>query len=169
MIQEVVRSFVDDNVRERAQELDESEDFPLDLYREMARLGLFGITVPESLDGVGADCVAYSIVMEELARGYASVADQCGLLELVLSLLSIHGTTEQRRRYLTPILRFERTCAYAITESEAGSDVSGIRTTAVRSPAAGGSRRQDLDPQCAGVPTSRWCWRAPIRRPASAA
>jgi alkylation response protein AidB-like acyl-CoA dehydrogenase len=127
-----VRAFAEEQVRPRAAELDESEGFPDDLYREMARLGLFGITVPDAMGGLGADCATYAVVMEELSRGYASVADQCGLVELVGSLLASHGTDAQRQRYLGPLLRFERRCAYAITEPEAGSDVSQVRTTAVR-------------------------------------
>jgi alkylation response protein AidB-like acyl-CoA dehydrogenase len=130
-IQEMVREFAQEEIAPRAAELDDSEAFPEGLYREMARLGLFGITVPEVLGGLGADVVSYAIVMEELSRGYASVADQCGLVELVGTLLAQHGTKEQQERYLRPLLRFERRCAYAITEPEAGSDVSGVRTTAV--------------------------------------
>jgi len=132
MIAAMVREFVEAEVRHRANELDETESFPEDLYRAMAQLGLFGITVPAEFGGVGADCVSYAIVMEELSRGYASVADQCGLLELVSTLLSQHGTPEQRERYLLPLLRFDRRCAYAITEPEAGSDVGGIQTRAER-------------------------------------
>jgi len=132
MIARMVADFVDEKVRPQAAALDESEAFPEDLYREMGALGLFGITVPDALGGVGADCVTYAVVMEGLARGYASVADQCGLIELVGTLLSEHGTAAQQARYLAPLLRFERRCAYAITETEAGSDVSAIRTTATR-------------------------------------
>jgi len=132
MIAAMVREFVEAEVRHRANALDETESFPEDLYRAMAQLGLFGITVPAEFGGVGADCVSYAIVMEELSRGYASVADQCGLLELVSTLLSQHGTPEQRERYLLPLLRFDRRCAYAITEPEAGSDVGGIQTRAER-------------------------------------
>lgn len=135
MIAAMVREFVEAEVRHRANELDETESFPEDLYRAMAQLGLFGITVPAEFGGVGADCVSYAIVMEELSRGYASVADQCGLLELVSTLLSQHGTPEQRERYLLPLLRFDRRCAYAITEPEAGSDVGGIQTRAERTSA----------------------------------
>lgn len=138
MFAATVREFVEAEVRDRAQLLDESEAYPEDLYRTMAQLGLFGITVPAEMGGVGADAVSYAIVMEELARGYASVADQCGLVELVSSLLAAHGTPEQRKRYLEPLVRFERKCAYAITEPEAGSDVAGIQTRAVRT--AGGWR-----------------------------
>ncbi len=132
MFATTVREFVEAEVRDRAQVLDETEAYPEDLYRTMAQLGLFGITVPAEMGGVGADAVSYAIVMEELARGYASVADQCGLVELVSSLLAAHGTPEQRKRYLEPLVRFERKCAYAITEPEAGSDVAGIQTRAVR-------------------------------------
>lgn len=132
MIREMVREFANGEIRPRAEALDADESFPEDLYRQMAELGLFGITVPAEYGGLGADCRAYAIVMEELSRGYASIADQCGLVELLGTLFSRHGTAEQREQYLTPLLRFDRRCAYALTEAGAGSDVSGIRTTAVR-------------------------------------
>ncbi len=131
-IAEMVRDFAATEIKPRAAALDESESYPEELYRDMARLGLFGITTPEALGGLGADVVTYAIVMEELARGYASVADQCGLVELVSTLLSEHGTPAQQARYLGPLLAFERRCASCITEPEAGSDVSGVRTTAAR-------------------------------------
>jgi alkylation response protein AidB-like acyl-CoA dehydrogenase len=132
MIAAMVRDFAEREVRPHAGALDESEAFPEEIYRKMAAHGLFGITVPETLGGAGADVSAYALVMEELARGYASVADQCGLVELVSTLLWEHGSPGQQARYLLPLLRFERRCAYAITEPEAGSDVSGVRTTAAR-------------------------------------
>jgi alkylation response protein AidB-like acyl-CoA dehydrogenase len=130
MIGEEVRKFAAERIRPAAQALDESEAFPAEIYREMAALGLFGITVPETLGGADADTLAYAVVMEELARGYASVADQCGLVELVGTLLAEHGTPAQHDRYLRPLLRAERRCAYALTEPEAGSDLSNLRTTA---------------------------------------
>jgi len=132
MIGEAVRKFADERIRPQAQAFDETEAFPAEIYSEMAALGLFGITVPETLGGAGADALAYAVVMEELARGYASVADQCGLVELVGTLLAEHGTAAQHERYLRPLLRAERRCAYALTEPEAGSDLSNLRTTATR-------------------------------------
>jgi alkylation response protein AidB-like acyl-CoA dehydrogenase len=134
MIREAARAFAEEEVRPVAAELDESEGFPAEIYAEMADLGMFGIMVPEALGGVGADVVSYACVMEELSRGYASVADQCGLVELVATLLAEHGTAEQQERYLKPLLRAERRCAYAITEAEAGSDVSSIQTIAAETP-----------------------------------
>ncbi len=132
LIGETVRRFADRRVRPVAGELDETEAFPADLYGEMAGLGLFGIAVPEKLGGAGGDALAYAVVMEELARGYASVADQCGLVELVATLLAEHGSAAQQARYLRPLLKAERRCAYALTEPEAGSDLSSVRTTATR-------------------------------------
>jgi alkylation response protein AidB-like acyl-CoA dehydrogenase len=131
MMRETARSFAEREIRPLANELDEAERFPAELYDKMAALGMFGITVPEPLGGAGADTLAYALVMEELGRGYASVADQCGLIELVGSLLAEHGSPAQQQRYLRPLLAAKRRCAYAITEAEAGSDVASIKTTAL--------------------------------------
>ncbi len=131
LMRETARSFADREIRPIAAALDESEAFPGALYDAMAGLGMFGITVPDALGGAGADILAYAGVMEELARGYASIADQCGLVELVATLLAEQGTPAQRERYLKPLLQAKRRCAYAITEAEAGSDVAGIKTAAV--------------------------------------
>jgi alkylation response protein AidB-like acyl-CoA dehydrogenase len=131
-VRDAVRRFADERIRPVANGLDESERFPAELYTEMAGLGLFGVAIPEALGGAGGDALAYAVVMEELARGYASVADQCGLVELVGTLLAAYGTPEQQERYLRPLLRAERRCAYALTEAEAGSDLSNLRSTATR-------------------------------------
>lgn len=131
-LKETVRRFAEERVSPRAAELDETETCPEDLYRELAALGLFGITVPQQLGGAGAGVLAYAVVMEELARGYASVADQVGLVELVATLLAEHGTAEQQACYLAPLLARQRRCAYALTEEGAGSDLAALKTTARR-------------------------------------
>lgn len=131
-VRDVTRSFANDVIRPVAEELDREERFPREIYQQMAELGLFGICVPEELGGPGFDTVTYALVMEELSRGYASVADQCGLVELISTLLVQHGTSEQQKEWLPPILAMEKLAAYCITEPEAGTDVSGIRTSAVR-------------------------------------
>ncbi|MBR0666679.1 acyl-CoA dehydrogenase [Roseomonas hellenica] len=131
-LRDTARRFAEAEVAPIAGELDESERFPAELYERLAATGLFGIGVPEALGGVGADTLAYALVMEELSHGYASVADQVGLVELLGTLLSAHGTASQQERYLRPLLRAERRCAYALTEAEAGSDLAGLRSTARR-------------------------------------
>ena len=137
-IRRTARRFADEVVRPEAEALDRDESFPRHIYRRMGELGLFGITTPAELGGAGLDALAYALVMEELSRGYASVADQCGLYELIATLLSAHGTPDQQARWLGPLLRAEFAPAYCITEAEAGTDVSGLRTTAERT--AGGWR-----------------------------
>jgi alkylation response protein AidB-like acyl-CoA dehydrogenase len=129
-VRAVARSFADEVIRPAAEALDREERFAAQIFDEMAKLGLLGITVPQEMGGVGFDTLAYALVMEELSRGYASVADQCGLVELIATLLVRHGS-EPQRRLLPDVLGMRRKVAYCITEAEAGTDVSGIRTTAV--------------------------------------
>ncbi|MFC3123712.1 acyl-CoA dehydrogenase family protein [Pseudoroseomonas globiformis] len=131
-LRDAARRFAEHEIAPLAAELDETERYPADLYRRLAEAGLFGISVPEVLGGAGADALAYALVMEELSRGYASVADQVGLVELLGTLLTQHGTQDQQEHYLRPLLRAERRCAYALTEAEAGSDLAGLRSQARR-------------------------------------
>jgi alkylation response protein AidB-like acyl-CoA dehydrogenase len=128
-VRDMARSFADKTLRPVAEALDRDERFPVEIYEEMAKLGLFGIGVPEDMGGPGFDTLTYALVMEELSRGYSSVADQCGLVELISTLLVRHGTPAQRQ-FLPEILSMKKKVAYCITEPEAGTDVSGIRTTA---------------------------------------
>jgi alkylation response protein AidB-like acyl-CoA dehydrogenase len=129
-VREVVADFVAREVAPLVAELDARAAFPADLYRKMAGLNLFGVTVAGEYGGVGARALDYLHVMEALSFGYASVADQCGLVELVATLLAEYGTDAQRAAYLTPLLRAEKFCAYALTEPQAGSDLRGIATAA---------------------------------------
>lgn len=132
MIRTSAARFADEVVAPRAVDLDAREAFAEDIYRAMAQQGLLGICINLEYGGAGGDALAYALVMEELARGYSSIADQCGLVELVATLLQQHGTEDQKRRYLKPLLRAELKCAFAVTESEAGSDLAGLKTRAER-------------------------------------
>ena len=131
-VRDMTRQFAVDVIRPLAEELDRDERFPAEIYDQMGELGLFGICVPEDMGGPGFDTITYAVVMEELSRGYSSIADQCGLVELLSTLLVKHGTDGQRGRWLPGLLDASIKGAYCITEPEAGTDVSGIRTTAVR-------------------------------------
>jgi alkylation response protein AidB-like acyl-CoA dehydrogenase len=131
-IREHAGRFADEVIRPLAARLDAEERFPGEIYQQMGELGLFGITLAEADGGVGMDATAYAIVMEELARGYASIADQCGLIELLSSLLGQYGSAAQKQRYLPDLLSARKKGAYGITEAGAGSDVGAIRTYAAR-------------------------------------
>lgn len=131
-VRDMARQFANEVVRPLAEELDREERFPAEIYDQMGELGLFGIGVPEEMGGPGFDTVTYALVMEELSRGYASVADQCGLVELLSTLLVNYGSDAQRAEWLPGLLSGKLKGAYCLTEAEAGTDVSGIRTAAVR-------------------------------------
>ncbi|MBN7786144.1 acyl-CoA dehydrogenase family protein [Ponticoccus gilvus] len=131
-VRDMARQFANEVVRPLAEELDREERFPAEIYDQMGALGLFGIGVPEEMGGPGFDTVTYALVMEELSRGYASVADQCGLVELLSTLLVNYGNDAQRAEWLPGLLSGKLKGAYCLTEAEAGTDVSGIRTAAVR-------------------------------------
>lgn len=132
LLVDTVRRFSDEVVRPRAEQLDRDESYPADIYEKMGELGLFGIAVPEKAGGAGLGVLAYALVMEELGRGYSSVADQCGLVELLGGLLANYGSQGQVDKWMRPLLTAKVRGAYCITEAEAGSDVSGIRTVAKR-------------------------------------
>lgn len=129
---DMVRSFTAEHVRPAAEDLDATERFPAEIYARMGELGLFGVTVPEVDGGQGGGARDYVTVMEELSYGYASVADQCGLVELVGSLLAGFGGAEQKERYLPGLLAGTKRCAYALTEPQAGSDLGALATHARR-------------------------------------
>jgi alkylation response protein AidB-like acyl-CoA dehydrogenase len=131
-IREMVIDFAREQIRPQAEQLDRDEEFPQAIFKQMGELGLFGITTDEQYGGAGIDCYAYAIVMEELSRGYSAIADQCGLVELICTLLDTYGTDEQKQRYLPSITSFEQKVAYCLTEAEAGSDLAGLKTTAVK-------------------------------------
>lgn len=128
----MVRDFVRNEITPIVEELDATERFPAEVYEQMGKLGLLGITVPESDGGVGGSVADYVAVMEELSYGYASVADQCGLVELVTSLISAHGTQDQKAQYLPGLIAGSLRPSYALTEAQAGSDLGGLKTHARR-------------------------------------
>ncbi len=128
----LVAEFVDERIRPIAAELDETERFPEEIYAEMGKIGLFGITVPHDDGGAGGTALDYLFVMESLSYGYASIADQCGLVEILGALLNTYGTDDQKKEYLLPMLSAEKRCAYALTEPGSGSDLGSITTRAER-------------------------------------
>jgi len=126
-----VRTFADDVVRPRAEEMDRAGELPLDVVRQMGELGLFGIPFPEDYGGQGADLATFCIAVEELARVDSSIAIT---LEAAVGLgagpIARFGTEEQKRRWLVPMCRGEMLGAFGLTEPGGGSDAGATRTTA---------------------------------------
>lgn len=133
MVQASVREFVAGEIAPRAHEYDEQSRFPREQLRGLAELGLLGMIIPEEWGGAGFDAVAYAVALEEIARADASICVIVGVTNSVCCypILSF-GTEEQKRKYLVPLARGETLGAFCLSEPQAGSDATNLRTRAVR-------------------------------------
>jgi len=132
-VQRTAREFAEKRLRPRAAERDKTGAFPEAELRELAGLGLLGVAVPEALGGAGMGAVAYSLAMQELARGDASVSVAVSVTNMVGELISRIGSEEQAKAYVPRLCSGEALCgAFALSEPQAGSDPAGMKTTAVR-------------------------------------
>lgn len=131
-IVDLVREFVRRDVEPVAAQYDHEDVYPAELVETMQEMGLFGITIPEEFGGLGLDHVTLAIIFEELSKGWMSVCGPIGTHLLMASIIADHGTPEQKRRILPGMASGEIRGGLGLTEAEAGSDVQGIRTTAVR-------------------------------------
>jgi alkylation response protein AidB-like acyl-CoA dehydrogenase len=127
---ELVREFVDRDVRPAARELEHADTYPEALIETMKRLGIFGLAIPEPYGDVNVSTVCYALVTEELARGWMSLAGAMGGHTVVSKLLLEYGTEEQRRRYLPRMATGELRATMALTEPGGGSDLQAMRTVA---------------------------------------
>lgn len=133
MVQASVREFVAGEIAPRAKEYDEQARFPHEQIKGLAELGLLGMIIPEEWGGAGFDTVAYALALEEIARADASVCVIVGVTNSVCCypILSF-GTDEQKHNYLIPLARGEKLGAFCLSEPQAGSDATNLRTRAVR-------------------------------------
>jgi isovaleryl-CoA dehydrogenase len=131
MLRDTVRAFAGTEIAPRAEAIDRENTFPRDLWPRLGELGVFGITIPESLGGAGMGYLEQVVAMEEISRASASVGLSYGVqANLVVNQLHRFGTEGQKRRYLPKLLSGEWVGALAMSEPGAGSDVLGMRTRA---------------------------------------
>jgi isovaleryl-CoA dehydrogenase len=131
MLRESVRSFAAARIAPRAAEIDRSNAFPRDLWPELGKLGVHGITVPEAFGGLGLGYLEHCVVMEEISRASGAIGLSYGAhSNLCMNQLRLHGSTEQKQRYLPKLISGEHVGALAISEPNAGSDVASMRTRA---------------------------------------
>ncbi len=129
-ITEMVRQFVDNEVLPVAEAHDHEDTFPEAVVEQMKELGLFGVTIPEEYGGMGLDLTTYTMIVEELSRGWISVSGIVNTHFIGSYLLMKFGSDEQKDHFLPRMATGELRAAFSLSEPEVGSDVQGIKSVA---------------------------------------
>src|SRR5437016_1392579 len=130
-ITEMVRQFVDEQIIPQAEHFDHEDEFPEAIVEQMKELGLFGVTIPEEYGGMGLDLTTYAMIVEELSRGWISISGVVNTHFIGSYLLMKFGTDEQKDKFLPKMATGEIRAAFSLSEPEVGSDVQGIKSTAM--------------------------------------
>ena len=130
-LQATVRRLARERVAPRAREIDETDEYPQDLFDLFVDAGLTGLCVPEELGGSGAGIFGLALAIEEIAKYSNAAALMLLLTRLPTGPLLIAGSEAQQRRYVTPVATGAQRAAFGLSEPQAGSDVMGMRTRAV--------------------------------------
>jgi len=131
-IKALARRIAEERILPVRAELDEKEEFPWAIMKDLADADMFRVFIPEEYDGLGGGCLELCLVVEELSRVCSGVAISYAATALGCSSLLEYGNEEQKQKYLPDIASGKRLAAFALTESTAGSDASAIKTTASR-------------------------------------
>ncbi|MGF6939377.1 butyryl-CoA dehydrogenase [Paraburkholderia sp. UCT70] len=131
MVRDALRTFVREAITPYAAQWDRERTFPRDVHRQLAELGAYGVLVPEAYGGAGMDALALALILEEIAAGDGGTSTAISVNNCpVCSILLTYGNDAQKRDWLTPLARGEMLGAFCLTEPQAGSDASALRTTA---------------------------------------
>jgi alkylation response protein AidB-like acyl-CoA dehydrogenase len=131
MIVDIARQITDERIIPQRAELDEKHEFPRDILNEMAQADMFAIPIPEEYGGFGGNCLDIVLALEELGRGCIGVGTAFAASSLGIYPILIGGTDEMKQKYLPDVATGSKFAAFGLTEANAGSDASGIQTTAV--------------------------------------
>ncbi len=132
MIKDLARRITEELIVPKRAELDEKEEFPRDILKACGEAGLYAACIPEEYGGTGGGVFENCIIVEELSRGCLGVSTSFAATFLGSYPILLFGSEEQKKKYLTKVAKGELICAFALTEPEAGSDVTNVKTRAVR-------------------------------------
>lgn len=132
MIQDLARRVAQEKMLPVRAELDEKEEFPWEIVKVSADSGLMGVSIPEEFGGFGGGVLEYCLVAEELSRVCLGIATSIVASGLGAMPILLFGSHEQKKKYLPDIAKGKKLAAFGLTEADAGSDASAIRTTAVK-------------------------------------
>ncbi len=127
-----VHTFVDKEIIPVANELEHADEYPAEIVKGMAEMGLFGLMIPEEHGGIGESLLTYALVVEEIARGWMSVSGILNTHFIVAYMIKQHGTEEQQAYFLPRMAEGTVRAAFSMSEPALGSDVAAIKTKAVR-------------------------------------
>ena len=130
-IRKIMREFALERVMPARQELDEKEEFPHALLQELGAMDMMGLYIPSEYSGFGGGTMDFCLAIEELSRICIGVSVSYAANALGSYPILLFGTEEQKKKYLPPIAKGQKYCAFGLTEANAGSDAGGIQTTAV--------------------------------------
>ena len=132
-IREAVNAFAQERIRPHSAAFERAGAYPAALFEEMAELGLMGMTAPESAGGAGADYVSYALALIEIAAADGALSTIVSIQNsIIVSGILKDGTPQQQQRFLPDLIAGRCIGAFALTETDAGSDASAIRTRATR-------------------------------------
>ncbi len=127
-----IRDFVLAELEPVASEIEQKGEFTWEIIRKLASMGIMGVNYPAEYGGLGLDTVCYTIAVEEISRACGSTGITLAAHNsLAIAPIYLFGTSEQKRKYLPPLVRGEKLGAFGLTEPEAGSDAGATKTTAV--------------------------------------
>jgi butyryl-CoA dehydrogenase len=130
MLKELCRKIAEEKIRPYSRELDEKEEFPAEIIKIMAQSDLFALCIPQGYGGMGSGLLSLCIATEEISRIDGGVATSYAASFLGMFPILLHGTEEQKKKYLPDIASGKKLTAFGLTEPEAGSDASAVKTTA---------------------------------------
>ena len=131
MIVDIARQIADEKIIPQRAELDEKDEYPHDILDAVAAADLFGIYIPEEYGGFGGGCFEIVLALEQFGRGCVAVATSFAASALGAYPILIAGSDEMKQKYMPQVASGKMRAAFALTEANAGSDASGIQTTAV--------------------------------------